>query len=169
MKRRWLRLAVAAVVAAVPVVPGWSADAAPPGKAGAPTRPAAADVVTLNFVNADIEGVVKAVGEITGKNFVIDPRVKGTVTIVSARPLSRSLVYDVFLSALRVQGFAAMLFAVRQSPIRVRPGLWTCFVARPVPERGWGYPGGRSGWARIPPARRTTRCSGRRRPPSPRR
>ena len=49
------------------------------------------DTVTLNFVNADIEGVVKAVSEITGKNFVLDPRVKGTVNIVSARPVARAL------------------------------------------------------------------------------
>jgi general secretion pathway protein D len=67
-----------------------------------------ADTVTLNFVNADIEGVVKAVSEITGKNFVLDPRVKGTVNIVSARPVPRALVYDVFLSALRLQGYAAV-------------------------------------------------------------
>jgi len=67
-----------------------------------------ADTVTLNFVNADIEGVVKAVSEITGKNFVLDPRVKGTVNIVSSRPVPRALVYDVFLSALRLQGYAAV-------------------------------------------------------------
>jgi general secretion pathway protein D len=67
-----------------------------------------ADLVTLNFVNADIEGVVKAVSEITGKNFVLDPRVKGVVNIVSAKPLSRALVYEVFLSALRLQGYAAI-------------------------------------------------------------
>ena len=66
------------------------------------------DVVTLNFFNADIEGVVKVMTEITGKNFVIDPRVKGTITIVSAKPMRRALVYDVFLSALRLQGFTAV-------------------------------------------------------------
>lgn len=71
-------------------------------------RPTEPDSITLNIVNADIEGVVKAVGEITGKNFVIDPRVKGTVNIVSARPISKALVYDVFLSALRLQGYAAV-------------------------------------------------------------
>ena len=49
---------------------------------------AAEDMVTLNFVNADIDAVVKAVGEITGRNFVVDPRVKGTVNIVSARPVA---------------------------------------------------------------------------------
>jgi general secretion pathway protein D len=67
-----------------------------------------ANSVTINFVNADIEGVVKAVSEITGKNFVLDPRVKGTVNIVSSRPVPRALVYDVFLSALRLQGYAAV-------------------------------------------------------------
>jgi general secretion pathway protein D len=66
------------------------------------------DVVMLNFVNAEIEGVVKVVAEVTGKNFVIDPRVKGTINIVSADPLPRELVYEVFLSALRLQGFAAI-------------------------------------------------------------
>lgn len=66
------------------------------------------DAVMLNFVNAEIEGVVKVVSEVTGKNFVIDPRVKGTINIVSADPLPRALVYEVFLSALRLQGFAAI-------------------------------------------------------------
>ncbi len=73
-----------------------------------PAWPADADLVRLNFANADIEGVVKAVSEITGKNFVLDPRVKGTVNIVSAKPVSRALVYEIFLAALRVQGYAAI-------------------------------------------------------------
>ncbi len=88
----------------------WSADTAPaePSTPKAAVRPSGPDVVTLNFVNADIEGVVKAVSEITGKNFILDPRVKGTINIVSAKPMSRSLVYQVFLSAMRLQGFAAV-------------------------------------------------------------
>jgi len=52
------------------------------------------DPVVLNFVNADIPSVIKAVGELTGKNFVIDPRVKGTVIITSARAVPRAQVYD---------------------------------------------------------------------------
>ncbi len=71
-------------------------------------RRADSDAVTLNFISADIEGVVKVMTEITGKNFVVDPRVKGTITIVSAKPMQRALVYDVFLSALRLQGFTAV-------------------------------------------------------------
>jgi general secretion pathway protein D len=78
----------------------WSADA--------PARAEGPDVVTLNFVNAEIEGVVKAVSEITRKNFLLDPRVKGTVNIISAKPIPRAQVYDVFLSALRLQGFTVI-------------------------------------------------------------
>ena len=74
----------------------------------APAWSAATDPVTLNFVGAEIEGVVKAVSEITGKNFVLDPRVKGTVNIVSTKPVSRALIYEIFLSALRVQGYAVI-------------------------------------------------------------
>ena len=64
--------------------------------------------MTLNFVNADIEAVIKAVAEMTGRNFVIDPRVKGVINIVSARPVPASLVYPTLLSALRLQGYAAV-------------------------------------------------------------
>ena len=73
-----------------------------------PLARAADDTVTLNFVNADVEAVVKAVSEITGRNFVIDPRVKGTINIISARPIPKSLVYPTLLSALRLQGIAAV-------------------------------------------------------------
>ena len=66
------------------------------------------DMVTLNFVNADIESVVKAVGEVTNKNFIIDPRVKGQINVISAKPVHRNKVYDLLLSALRMQGFAAV-------------------------------------------------------------
>ena len=69
---------------------------------------AADDTVTLNFVNADIDAVVKAASEITGRNFILDPKIKGTVNIVSARPVPRELVYPTLLSALRLQGIVAV-------------------------------------------------------------
>jgi general secretion pathway protein D len=69
---------------------------------------AADEKVSLNFVNADIEEVVKAVSHISGRNFLMDPRVKGTINIVSARPVAAGLAYDILLSALRLQGFAAV-------------------------------------------------------------
>jgi general secretion pathway protein D len=62
--------------------------------------------VTLNFVNADIEAVATALGQMLNRNFLIDPRVKGSVNIVSSQPVPLSAAYDIFLSALRLQGYA---------------------------------------------------------------
>lgn len=64
--------------------------------------------VMLNFVNAEIESVVRAVGKATGRNFIIDPRVKGVVNVVSSSPVTPALAYDILLAALRLQGFAAV-------------------------------------------------------------
>lgn len=127
--KRCLQTVLMFLVMVVCSAQAWSADSgsAPPSGAPAmtpagqiPTQPQAGsggqekgqptgpDMVMLNFVNADIEGVVKTVSEITGKNFVLDPRVKGTINIISVKPMSRALVYEVFLSALRLQGYAAI-------------------------------------------------------------
>ncbi len=62
----------------------------------------------LNFDNANIRAVIRTVADITGKNFLIDPRVHGKVTIVSASPVSLGAAYQIFLSALKAQGFAAV-------------------------------------------------------------
>jgi general secretion pathway protein D len=66
------------------------------------------DTVILNFDGADIRSVIKTVGMITGKNFILDPRVTGTINIISANPVQRDLVYPILLSALRMQGFTAI-------------------------------------------------------------
>lgn len=70
--------------------------------------PISKDKVVLNFENADIQTVIKAISQLSGKNFVIDPRVKGTVNIVSDKPVSKSDSYKVLESALRMQGFATV-------------------------------------------------------------
>ncbi|WP_051258945.1 type II secretion system secretin GspD [Chitinibacter tainanensis] len=64
--------------------------------------------VMLNFVNSDIETTVKAISLISGKNFILDPRVKGTINIVSTQPVSKELVYPILQSALRQAGFATV-------------------------------------------------------------
>lgn len=64
------------------------------------------DQVVLNFVNADLDAVVKAVGQATGRNFVIDPRVKGTVNLVTEEPVSRAQALETLGSVLRMQGYA---------------------------------------------------------------
>ena len=73
-----------------------------------PAAGAAEEQVSLNFVDADITEVIKAVSQITQRNFLVDPRVKGTINIVSATPIPAPLAYDTLLSALRLQGFAAV-------------------------------------------------------------
>lgn len=70
--------------------------------------PSRAEEVTLNFSDADLTAVVNSVSQITGKNFIIDPRVKGKVTVISSKPLNDDEVYNVFLSILQVHGFATV-------------------------------------------------------------
>lgn len=67
-----------------------------------------AEEVTLNFSDADLSAVVNSVSQITGKNFIIDPRVKGKVNVISSKPLNEDEVYNVFLSILQVHGFATV-------------------------------------------------------------
>ena len=62
--------------------------------------------VTLNFVNADIDSVVRAIGHYTGRTFVVDPRVKGTLNLTSQKPMSRAQALAALTSALRLQGYA---------------------------------------------------------------
>jgi len=67
-----------------------------------------ADSVTLNFQDADIRALINTVSQITGQNFVVDPRVKGRVTLVSGTTLPPEQIYDVFLTVLEVHNFAAV-------------------------------------------------------------
>jgi general secretion pathway protein D len=64
--------------------------------------------VTLNFVNADIEGVTRAMAAILRQQFIVDPRVKGTMTLYSEDPLTPNEAYLNFLAALRGLGFTVV-------------------------------------------------------------
>ena len=79
-------------------------------KAPAAAAPAAnpTGTHTLNMKDADIQALIATVSEITGKNFIVGPTVQGKVTVISARPMKASEIYDVFLSVLRVHGYAAI-------------------------------------------------------------
>ena len=70
--------------------------------------PVQAETVTLNLKDADISALISTVAEVTDRNFIVDPRVKGKVTVVSSRPMDSEEVYQVFLSILKVHGFAAV-------------------------------------------------------------
>ncbi|MDX8401041.1 MAG: type II secretion system secretin GspD [Mariprofundaceae bacterium] len=87
MRKGWLWACVLAVTMAAPA---WGKD------------------VTLNFKNADIHALIEFVAGFSGKNFLVDNRVRGKVTIVSPTPISEQEAYEVFLSVLEVNGFAAV-------------------------------------------------------------
>ena len=91
------------------------APGAPPAAAPATRAPGTVAVVPrgggdvlLNFQAADLQAVVKAMSQMTGRNMLVDPRVRGQVTIVSARAMPVAAAYQVFLSALKAQGFTAV-------------------------------------------------------------
>lgn len=62
----------------------------------------------VNLKNADIREFVTQVSVITGKSFVVDPRVKGNVTVISSTSMDKDTIYELFLSVLRVHGYAAV-------------------------------------------------------------
>ena len=69
---------------------------------------AAAESIRINFRDADIRSVIESVAEITGATFIIDPRVKGKMTIISPEKIDGDVLYEVFLSALQVHGYQAV-------------------------------------------------------------
>jgi general secretion pathway protein D len=64
--------------------------------------------ITPNYKDADLSQIIQAVSEVTGKNFIIDPRVNAKVTMLSATPMSPEAFYEAFLSVLQVYGYVAV-------------------------------------------------------------
>lgn len=87
-----LALAVAALQAPVPVAAQATAD----------------ERVQLNLVDTDIGGVLRMAARFTGRQFLIDPRVTGKMTVVSDGPVDRAQAYQLLLGALRMRGFAVV-------------------------------------------------------------
>ena len=102
--RSLLAVTLALTAVASPAQPARPAPAADVGAGSG----SAGEPVSLNFVNADIGAVIQAISKISGRNFIVDPRVKGTLNIVTARPVARNLTYSILLSALRLQGYTAI-------------------------------------------------------------
>ncbi|SFS28390.1 type II secretion system secretin GspD [Pseudomonas sp. NFACC42-2] len=81
------------------------------GQAPAPVKarnPLGDQPVQLNFVDADIQAVVRALSRATGQQFLVDPRVKGKLTLVSEGQVPAHQAYDMLLAALRMQGFSVV-------------------------------------------------------------
>ncbi|MDQ3058021.1 MAG: type II secretion system secretin GspD [Pseudomonadota bacterium] len=66
------------------------------------------EAITLNFVDANIDAVARTMALLTGRNVVVDPRVKGTITLTTERPVSPAVAYNQFLAILRLQGFTVV-------------------------------------------------------------
>jgi general secretion pathway protein D len=77
--------------------------------AAAPTRSTTdGPTITPNYKDADLSQIIQAVSEVTGKNFIIDPRVNAKVTMLSATPMSPAAFYEAFLAVLQVYGYVAV-------------------------------------------------------------
>nr|WP_315490940.1 type II secretion system secretin GspD [uncultured Rhodoferax sp.] len=82
---------------------------AQPAPAAAQASPAKrGDPITLNFTNAEIDAVARTMATLTGRNVVVDPRVKGTITLTTDKPVTPAVAYAQFLAMLRLQGFTVV-------------------------------------------------------------
>ena len=81
---------------------------AQPQTAAPASPPQRGEAITLNFVNANIDAVARTMATLTGRNVVVDPRVKGTITLTTERAVSPAVAYSQFLAILRLQGFTVV-------------------------------------------------------------
>jgi general secretion pathway protein D len=91
-----------------PAISASKAPGEPSRDTGTSSRPKPSDRITINFDDADLRTVIKFISELTGKNFLVDDRVKGTVTILSPTDITVDEAYLVFLSALEMKGFTVV-------------------------------------------------------------
>jgi general secretion pathway protein D len=96
-----------------------------------PAAPLSAQTVTLNLKDADIRALVSTVADVTGRNFIVDPRVKGKVTVISGTPIQQKELYQLFLSVLAVHGFATVPAG---EAIKIVPAASGKSDSTPVPD-----------------------------------
>ena len=97
-----------------------TAEASPPiqdtqqiAQRPAPEGSRANETVHLNFRNVDILQMITLMSELTGRNFLVDDKVRGHITLVAPQPVTRAEAYQIFLAALAMQGFTV----VSQGPV----------------------------------------------------
>jgi general secretion pathway protein D len=93
-------------LAAAVALSGLLLSVAPP--ATPQSRAQESATITPNYKDADLSQIIQAVSEVTGKNFIIDPRVNAKVTMLSATPMSPAAFYEAFLAVLQVYGYVAV-------------------------------------------------------------
>ena len=102
-------------------------------------KPRAGEPIVLTFQGAEIEAIARAIASATGRNIVVDPRVKGVMTLITDRAVSPATAYNQFSSMLRLQGFAivdanGLLKVIPEADAKVQGGA--------VSVAGAGAPGG---------------------------
>lgn len=104
------RLPVATyLIAAYALFTGFSGTFVTQTLAQAPVAtPKRGEAITLNFNNAEIEAVARTLATVTGRNVVVDPRVKGTITLSTDAPVAPAIAYNQFLATLRMQGYTVV-------------------------------------------------------------
>ncbi len=91
-----------------------------------------------NLQDADILSVINEVSQETGKNFIVDPRVSGKITLISSKPIRSNEVYQVFLSVLSMLGYSAIPSG---SVVKIVPNLESGEQATAVTANGYGAKG----------------------------
>jgi general secretion pathway protein D len=89
---------------------GWVGTAVGKQPVGPPGRPSATTerMIAMNFPEVDVRILIKFISEVTGRNFVLDDRVKGNITIIAPQEMSVDEAYAAFQSALQVAGFTTV-------------------------------------------------------------
>ena len=83
----------------------------------------------VNLKDADINALISEVAEVTGRNFIVDPRVKGSVTVISNKALNANELYQMFLGVLSVNGFAAVPSG---TAIKIVPDVTENWASQPL-------------------------------------
>jgi type II secretory pathway component GspD/PulD (secretin) len=112
------RLATAEAAPPTQGVPQVAQHPAPEGSRADGSRPGAGDrardgTIHLNFRNVDILQMITLMSELTGRNFLVDDKVRGHMTLIAPQPVTRAEAYQIFLAALAMQGFTV----VSQGPL----------------------------------------------------
>jgi general secretion pathway protein D len=102
------RLATAEAPSPTPGVPQAAQRPHPDGRLPGSADRAHEGTIHLNFRDVDIRQMISLMSELTGKNFLVDDKVRGKVTLIAPQPVTREEAYHIFLAALAMQGFTVV-------------------------------------------------------------
>ncbi|MEO5347514.1 MAG: hypothetical protein H7834_14220, partial [Magnetococcus sp. YQC-9] len=94
--------------------------------------PVTAGELTLNLKGADLTTLVETVAQATGHNFILDPQIKGKVTVISSKPMTEKDLYRMFLSILEVHGYIAV--PTDNGAIKIIPDTEMKYSGTPKPD-----------------------------------